>query len=253
MRKYLTAKAGSKGAMNMEGFVDWCAGLDLDSVELTSYFFPKVVTGEYLAGLKRRCFVHGLDISGGAVRNNFTLPAGPALEKWFKHVDQWVDYYAALGAGVIRVFAGQPPKGVSAEQGIKNAIPNLERACEAAGKKGVILALENHDFVTRVDRLLEIIQGVKSKWFGVNLDSGNFHSDDPYADMEKVAKYAVNVQIKVSIRRAGKKHEPADLKKVMGILKAADYSGPVALEYEAKDDPYTAVPKYLGVLRKLMG
>ena len=132
MRQYLQAKPGTKGAMDLLGFVDWAATLDTDAVELTSYFFPEQVTKTYLNDLKRRCHVNGLDISGGAIRNNFTLPPGPELEKWFSHLDMWLDHYAQLGAPVIRVFAGIPPKDVTEEQGIQNAIGNLRRACEMA-------------------------------------------------------------------------------------------------------------------------
>ena len=74
MRQYLQAKPGTPGAMDLLGFVDWAATLDTDAVELTSYFFPEQVTRSYLNDLKRRCHVNGLDISGGAIRNNFTLP-----------------------------------------------------------------------------------------------------------------------------------------------------------------------------------
>ena len=111
MRQYLQAKPDTKGTMDLLGFVDWAATLDTDSVELTSYFFPEQVTKTYLNDLKRRCHVNGLDISGGAIRNNFTLPPGPELEKWFTHLDMWLDHYAQLGAPVIRVFAGDPAEG----------------------------------------------------------------------------------------------------------------------------------------------
>jgi hypothetical protein len=97
MRQYLQAKPGTQGAMDLLGFVDWAATLDTDSVELTSYFFPETVTKTYLNELKRRCHVNGLDISGGAIRNNFTLPPGAELEKWFSHLDMWLDHYAQLG------------------------------------------------------------------------------------------------------------------------------------------------------------
>ena len=157
MRQYLQAKPGTQGAMDLPGFVDWAATLDTDAVELTSYFFPAEVTKSYLHDLKRRCHLNGLDISGGAIRNNFTLPPGAELEKWFSHLDMWLDHYAALGAPVIRVFAGIPPKEVTEEQGIQNAIVNLRRACEMAATRGVMLGLEIHDYLTNIDRMLPIV------------------------------------------------------------------------------------------------
>ena len=85
MRTFLQAKPGSPAstsgrAMDLLGFIDWAATLDTDAVELTSYYFPETVTPAYLNEIKRRCHLNGLDISGGAIRNNFTLPPGPELE-----------------------------------------------------------------------------------------------------------------------------------------------------------------------------
>jgi len=248
MREYLQAKPGTKGAMDLLGFVDWAATLDTDAVELTSYFFPEHITRDYLHELKRRCHLNGLDISGGAIRNNFTMPAGPELEKWFAHLDTWLDHYAVLGAPVIRVFAGIPPKGVSEEEGIRNAIINLRRACEMAGKKGVILGLENHDYLTNVDRMLPIVQAIDSPWFGVNFDSGNVESADPYAALAKIAPYAVNVQLKVETGPP-KAKQPTDVPRVIDLLAKVKFRGYVVLEYEAKPEPYEAIPTHLTALR----
>jgi sugar phosphate isomerase/epimerase len=248
MRQYLQAKPDTKGAMDLLGFVDWAATLDTDAVELTSYFFPEQVTKTYLNDLKRRCHVNGLDISGGAIRNNFTLPPGPELEKWFTHLDTWLDHYAALGAPVIRVFAGIPPKGVSEDEGIRNVIANLKRACEMAATRGVILGLENHDYLTRIDRMLPIVRAVDSPWFGVNLDSGNVEATDPYAELEKIAPFAVNVQVKVEVGASASK-QPTDIARVVSLLAKAGFRGYVVLEYEAKPDPYEAVPRYLREIR----
>lgn len=250
-RKQLTAKSGTPGAMDMLGFIDWASEQDLDAVEPTSYFFPKEITPEFLAQLKRRAHVNGLDISSGAIRNVFTLPDGPELEKWHAHVDTWVDHYAAIGCPIIRVFAGKAPKGITEKDAINNAVRNLEKACARAGRKGITLALENHDFLMDSRRLAAIVQRVQSPWFAVNLDSGNFTDPDPYAAFERAAPYAATVQLKVEIRNDQGKKVPADLSRFIKILKTANYRGYVVLEYEAAEDPYKAVPEYLAKLRHL--
>lgn len=252
MRQFLQAKPGTPRAMDLLGFIDWAATLDTDAVELTSYFFPETVTKEYLNEIKRRCHLNGLDISGGAIRNNFTLPDGPELEKWFTHLDTWLDHYAAIGAPVIRVFAGVPPKGVSEEQGIQNAIRNLKRACEMAATRGVILGLENHDYLTNIDRMLPIIKAVDSPWFGVNFDSGNVDADDVYPELAKIAPYAVNVQLKVETGPP-KAKKPTDIPRVIDLLAKVNFRGYVVLEYESEPDPYEAIPKHLKALRDAIG
>lgn len=248
MRQYLQAKPGTQGAMDLLGFVDWAATLDTDAVELTSYFFPETVTKTWLNELKRRCHVNGLDISGGAIRNNFTLPPGPELEKWFSHLDTWLDHYAQLGAPVIRVFAGVPPEGVTEEQGIANAITNLRRACGMAATRGVILGLENHDYLTNIDRMLPIVKAVDSPWFGVNLDSGNVDRPDVYPELAKIVPFALNVQLKVETGPV-KAKVPTDVPRIVELLAKAGYRGYIVLEYESKPEPYEAIPKHLTELR----
>ena len=117
----------------------------------------------------------------------------------------------------------------------------------------MMLAMENHDFTTDIDRYLQIIESVDSPWFGANLDSGNLAlTPDPYADLARIAPYAINAQIKVVIPVNGKK-EPADLEKLIAILNQANYRGYVVLEYEESADPIREVPRYLHELNKLIG
>ncbi len=44
----------------------------------------------------------------------------------------------------------------------------------------------------------------------------------------------------------------ADLARVVDILAAAKYRGYVALEYEAAEDPLTAIPRHVDELKKLL-
>jgi sugar phosphate isomerase/epimerase len=151
-----------------------------------------------------------------------------------------------MGAPHIRIFAGSAPAGMSRDQAKDLCISAIEECCDYASGKGIFLGLENHGgIVSTAEEILEIIRAVKSPWLGVNLDTGNFHTDDPYADLAKIAPYAVNVQLKGEIHPRGKGEEPAELSRLVKILRDANYQGYVALEYESKEDPWTAVPKLL--------
>jgi sugar phosphate isomerase/epimerase len=238
--------------IDMFQFIDYCGEHGCVGAEVTSYYFPKDPTSEYLLKLKRHAFLRGVEISGTAVGNTFTVPAGDKRQLQIKAVKQWIDRAAILGAPHIRVFAGNA-EGQSAEVARDNCIEALTECAEYAGQKGIFLGIENHGgIVAEPDALLGIIRTVKSPWVGINLDSGNFHTTDPYADLAKCAPYAVNVQIKTEVTPRGQKKQAADLKRCVEILRAADYQGYVALEYEATEDPYTAVPRALEELRKLI-
>lgn len=235
-------------------FIDYCAEQGCAGAELTSYYFPKELTDDYLLQIRRHAFLRGVSISGTAVGNNFALPKGEKLAEQVLSVKKWIDHASVMGAPHIRVFAGAAAKGLSDAEARQMCIASLEECCDYAGKKGIFLGLENHGgIVAETSGILEIVKAVKSPWLGINLDTGNFHTDDPYADLEKIAPYAVNVQVKSNIHfRNQKEQTPADIGRFFKILRDANYQGFVVLEYEAKEDPWTAVPKLLKQMKQLI-
>jgi sugar phosphate isomerase/epimerase len=245
--------SGPKKSMTLDGFVDLASTYDLDAIEPTSYYFPEPPTPAFCRSLRRHAFLQGLAISGTAVRNTFTHPPGPQLDREIDHVKRWVDLAAELHAPTIRIFAGDLQKGTAEADARQRCIDAIHRACEYAGTRGIILALENHGgIVTTPEQLLAIVTAVKSEWFGVNLDTGNFHGADPYADLARLAPYAVVVQVKSEMTIGKGPKQAADLGRVIKLLKDVNYRGFVALEHETAEDPRQAVPKYLKQLRALI-
>jgi sugar phosphate isomerase/epimerase len=250
--------AGKKGgavgpAMDMFKFVDYCAEHGCDAAELTSYFFPKELPADYLVQVRRHAFIKGVAISGTAIGNNFSHPKGEKRDAEIALTKQWVDRAAVLGTSHIRVFAGQT-KEISREEADKLVVAALEECSDYAGQKGIFLGIENHDAIGSAEHLLKLIKQVNSRWLGVNLDSGNFRTADPYADFAECAPYAVNVQLKTEINPVGaatKGPQPADLGKFVKLLREAHYQGFVALEFEGKEDPFKSVPPVLKHLKEL--
>ena len=248
------ALSGAKKSMTLDDFVDLASTYDLDAVEPTSYYFPDPATPGYCRSLRRHAFLKGLAISGTAVRNTFTYAPGPQLDKEIDHVKRWVDLAAELHAPTIRIFAGDLQKGTSEQDARRWCIDAIHRACEHAASRGIILALENHGgIVSTPEQLLAIVREVKSDWFGVNLDTGNFRGADPYAELARLAPYAVVVQIKAEVSPGGGPKQRADFGRIIKLLREARYQGYVALEHEAAEDPKATVPQYLQQLRKLIG
>ena len=240
-------------AMTLEGFIDLAATWPLDAVELTGYYFPET-TPRYLARLKGRCTRLGLDVSGSATNNNFCVTNAERLRGQIDNVKRWLEHTSRLGGKTLRVFAGTVEKGDTEERARARCVEAMHEVCEHAAQLGVYVALENHGGITATpEQMLALVRAVKSEWFGVNLDTGNFRTADPYADLARLAPYAVNVQLKTEIQRAGKDKEEADLKRLVQMLRDANYRGYVALEYEAAEDARTAVPRYARGLRELVG
>jgi sugar phosphate isomerase/epimerase len=243
-----------KKGTTVADFIADCAKFGLEGTELTSYYFPADVSDTWLRDTAALCFRLGLDISGTAIRNEFALPPGEARDAELKQTKQWIDRAAVLGAPVIRIFAGHVQKGQTEEEAHKLMVAGMEECCAYAAQKGIYLALENHGGPTATaEGLLKLVHAVKSPWFGVNLDSGNFHSDDVYAELAAVAPYALNAQVKVVTSGPDKKKVPTDYNKIAKILRDASYRGYVALEYEEAGDPREECPKHLDQLRKALG
>ena len=251
---YRSLLQGNSPELTLFGFIEDCARMQVEGTELTSYYFPDPVTPSYLRKLKKLCFQLGLDVSGTAVRNDFGLPPGPERQKHIDHVKQWVDYAEILGAPVIRIFAGHVQRGVTAAETHTLMVTAMEECCDYAGQHGVHLALENHGGPTStVDGMMAFVRDVKSPWFGINLDTGNFHVDDPYGDLARIAPYALNVQIKVVVSGPDGKKQPADFPRLAKILRDVGYRGYIVLEYEEREDPRRECPSYLDRLREAFG
>ncbi len=249
--KKKNAKDGRDAELQLADFVDDCAKMQLEGTELTSYYFPNPVTPEYLRGLKRQCFRLGLDISGTAVGNDFGHPPGEARDREIAALKHWIDHAEILGAPVIRVFAGHVKPGATPEAAHQLMVAGLEECCDYAGKHGVHLALENHGGPTSTaEGLLALVNDVQSPWFGVNLDTGNFHTEDIYGDLAKVAPHALNVQVKVVVSGPDRVKRPADFGRIAKILRDVNYRGYVVLEYEENEDPREVCPSFVQQLRQ---
>lgn len=243
----------ARAEMSLEKFIDYCALQGIGATELTGYYFPKDVTREYLLSLRAQTHRLGLSISGTAIGNDFCLPEGDARQQQLDECRKWIDYAAIMGAPAIRIFAGKVPNGDTEGAAIDRCVAGINESLKYAAAKGVFLALENHGGITATpEQMMKIISMVDaSPWFGVNFDSGNFQTEDPYADLAKIAPYAVNAQIKAAIAPGGNK-QPADFERIVRILKDAGYRGFVALEYEESESPFVAIPRILDQLRPLM-
>lgn len=235
--------------MAYDDLVRLAVDTDIDGLDLTVYWFPNT-SDSFLLPLRRLAYRNAVEIYSISIRSDMCQPTPELRAKEIESVKGWVDAADKLGAGHIRVFGGEVPKGSTEDQAADWVTDILKRAGEYAGSKGVILGLENHGGITsRAERVIQIVKKVDSPWVGINLDTGNF-SRDAYRQVTLCAPYAVNVQFKVDIRET-EREEPADWDRLMKIFANANYKGYLALEYEGNDNAVTATPPLLRKLRDL--
>ena len=246
-RKYLDDK---NSGMTLDTFFDTAADMGCEGVEIANYYFPADWTPDYMCKLRRHAFLSGLEINSFVIRCNLALPLGEQRNAELANVKKWIEHAADIGAPSLRLLAGAS-KGEPSDDILQNVADCLDECAGPASKRGIMLSVENHgNLPGSGDQAVSIMSRVKSDWVGMNLDTGNYHTQDPYSDIAKTAPYATTVHYKCEIAEAGKKKHLADLKRIVGILRNAGYRGYMNLEYEAAEDPKTAVPKLIQSMKE---
>ena len=239
------------GSMHYEDLVDLAIENEVDGLDLTVYWFPQKDRASFLSSLRRKAYMNAVEIPSIAIRSDLCRPAERDREKeaaWLMH---WVDTADRLGASFIRVFGGNVPKGHTEEEAVSWCQDVLTQASDYAASKAVILGLENHGGITlTADRIVEIVEAVDHPFVKVNLDTGNFRAR-PYEQIAQLVPYAANSQFKVEMHLEGGRREDSDWDRIVKMMAEGGYRGYMALEYEAREDPATAVPRHLKTLNEL--
>lgn len=238
-----------KGPMTMEDFFLKAVELEVNSVDVTTYYL-KSTEPEYLLGLRKLAFKHGLPFSGAAIGVQMCQQDPAKRTEQIAEVKKWVDRTDVLGASHLRVFGGYIPKGVSEEQCVSWVVEVMKPACDYAAKKGVVLGIESHGGITsKASNIIAILKGVDSPYAGCNLDISNF-AEDQYAQIEALIPYATHTHIRDVFGRT-KTKEPIDLERVWKMFAQGGYQGYMSAEYEAPEDPMIGVPKLVAKIRDL--
>jgi sugar phosphate isomerase/epimerase len=262
------AKDVSKG-IDLFGVCDFCAMHGCDGVDLTGYFFPgypNAPDDDYLFKLKRHAFDCGLAITGTGVRNDFTAADKTLRAEGVQRIKTWIEVAAKLGAPVIRAFADSQPPYKNWHEAAGNANREIVESwmadalieCAEHGQKfGVIVAVQNHgDFINTGEQHLSLLKKVDHVWCAALVDTGKYLTDNPYADIELMAPYAVNWQIKETL--GSRVDSPrTDMKRLVEIIRTSGYRGYLPIEtlsMKRKNyDPLVEVPKLIAELRDAIG
>jgi L-ribulose-5-phosphate 3-epimerase len=237
-------------SLTYEDLIRKCPEWGIDGVDMTVYWFPSTAD-TFLLPLRRLAYKEGVQIYSIAVRTELTKASAEDRAKEVQSIQNWLDVAEKVGAGHVRVFGGNVPKGLTDDQAAANVVECLKKASDLAAHKGIILGLENHGGITlNADRIVDIIKKVDSPWVQMNLDTGNFRTD-AFRQMGMCLPYAANVQVKAEMNDDAGKKIPQDWDRVVKMIASAGYRGYLALEYEAAESAPAAVPRLLAKLRTL--
>ena len=248
---YSFRKALGDGSLSYLDLVDMAVENEVDGLDSTVYWFPREGLDAFLSAFRRKAYLAAVDLPSIAIRSNLCRPGSRERDQEVAWLRYWTDVSYKLGSSHIRVFGGHVPEGHGEDEAAAWVAEILKRSADHAAERGVVLGLENHGGITsRAERIIQIVRAVDHPNVGINLDTGNFRTD-PYNQIKMSLPYAVNSQFKVQIRDEQGNHQPSDWDRIVGMFAEAGYRGYMALEYEAAEDPFTAVPRHLASLRQL--
>jgi L-ribulose-5-phosphate 3-epimerase len=255
-----------KDLRDLEQCIDQAGEWGFDGFEILHRQMENEDKG-YLQRLKRRAFVHGLDLCGFSTHQGFLSPDPAVRQKNIDHTIHCIELAYDLGIPTMRVNTGtwgtskdfddlmknrgiEPPKeGYTDEDGFGWVIASLEKCLPAAEKCGVLLGLENHWGLGRTpEGVLRIVNAIKSQWLQVTADTGNF-LEDPYDRLEQLAPKTILLQAKTYYGGGLWYSLDLDYPRIASIFHKHNYRGYVSLEFEGQDDPKEAIPKSLALLR----
>lgn len=179
----------------VDDFLDLAKRLDVDGVSLETCFLPSL-DDAYLKDLGDKIKAYGFDtVFAWGHPNGLERGLNPAA---FEEMKSLIYKTRLLGTDVMRITGSAFDwRHENHRDHIARLVPMYKEAVKIAEDNGVRLATENHIDYT-ADEMLEMIEAVGSKNFGINFDTGNFLRllDDPIAGMEKLAPYVFSTHIK---------------------------------------------------------
>ncbi len=238
-----------KKEITIEEVIDFCGNLNIDAIDITGYYlqnYPEVPSDEYINSIKNRVHKAGLSVSGTGIRNDFGSPNPAIRNTEVAFVKKWIEVAAKLGAPVIRIYSAKKiPEGYAWKQVAEWIIESFDQCVQYGKKLGVIIAMQNHnDFILTAEQAIYFVDRLDKQWFGLVVDTGNFQTKDAYSEIELVAPFAVNWQIKELTTIQGKV-QPMDLKKLIKIIASSSYKGYLPTETLSPGDPKVIIPPFL--------
>jgi sugar phosphate isomerase/epimerase len=258
---------GPKENSSIEDCIEKAVTMGFDGIE---FLLMQMQSEEnsYLQKLKRQAFHAGLDIMGFSTHQGFVYPDKKTRDDEVVKTIHQIELAYQLGIPTMRLNTGRwnttksfddlmANKGIEPnltgytdDQGFEWVIDSIAQCIPTAEKCGVVLGLENHWGLGRTaDGVLRIVDAINSPWLQITSDTGNF-LEKQYEQLEKMAPKTFLIQAK-TYYGGGKWYTlDIDYKRVSEIFRKADYRGYVSIEFEGNEDPMTAVPKSLELIRE---
>ena len=221
-----------------------------------------------LQKIKRTAFIAGIPLMGYSTHQGFLSPDPEVRKRNVRSTIECIEQAYQLGIPTMRVNSGtwgtsksfdelmarrgvEPPvEGHDDEDAYGWVIEAYREIVETAAECGVTLGLENHwGLGVTPEGVKRVVDAVGSPWLRATTDTGNF-LEDPYERLKLMAPMTVLLQAKTYHGGGVWYTLDLDYPRIAGIFREAGFRGWVSLEFEGKEDPATAIPKSLAMLRE---
>ncbi len=258
---------GPKENSPIEDCIEKAASMGFDGIE---FLLQQMQSEEnsYLQKLKRQSFHAGLDIMGFSTHQAFVFPDKATRDAEIAKTIHQIELAYQLGIPTMRLNTGRwnttksfddlmANKGIEPnlpgytdDQGFEWVIDSIGKTISTAEKCGVVLGLENHWGLGRTAAgVLRIVDAINSPWLQITSDTGNF-LENQYEQLEMMAPKTFLIQAKTYFGGGKWYTLEIDYNRVAEIFKKINYRGYVSIEFEGNEDPLTAVPKSLELIRE---
>lgn len=261
-------------APSLKEMVDACVEYGIDGLEILAGHLARdgITTPAALNELKRHAALRGISLVSVSASHNFVTPDPAERAAQVELLCDAVDAAASLGAPFVRAFGGrwntlswpellgaggvEPPRdGFTDDDGYAWSVEAFRAAAVYAGRRGVVLVLENHWGLTGTpEGVLRIVEETGSPWLKVVLDTGNFvHLPDQYAAMARLLPHLALVHAKTYAGGGFMLDIDLDYKRIASLLQEARYNGWLSIEFEGKAHPNEGIPAGVTELRAAFG
>ena len=250
-------RAFQAGTIDLTGYLDECAALGLDGVELLNHHLGST-DRDFLQGVKKACTDRFLTIAMVSAGGHLTVSDDAKRMQEVQEIARWVDAAVVLGAPRVRFFCGSGPELSAGGDALYAKVLSAMKDVAALGeRKGIVMALENHGGTT-AEQMLSLVRDVDSEFLKLTLDTGNFPptshvGPDTYRHIAAAVPLASIVHAKFFDVGTDGHDAEFDWARIHEILRQANFRGFLSVEYEGDDDNEVAVMRrivpYLRTMR----
>lgn len=240
------------GKLDMTTIPEFYKQQGIKGISYNDMFF-KTLDDAYLDQVKAAVKKAGRVVTCYVIEGNLAMADETKRRAQIEADKQKMRAAARLGAPVVRINVGRTDKQENADDtvGVERVVAAFKELLPLAKELKLKMSIENHGGVSKTaTNIVKIIKATDPKWVGSLVDFGNFPPENRYAEIEAVVPYAFVTHVKIMEFDANGEAADYDFPRVLKMLKANRYKGPISIEYEGKLDAVEGVQKSKALILK---